>query len=321
MTIKHRKNSLNSNALADKPRFKRPVPVREEPKSANKPQWPVITLTVITIVTTLLTLIGYGVAISAESMMGVPHQSLFTSPFELLGLSIWAILRLISRVEANLNFWQHYFTIMGRIAPVFAVAFLVTLVGVVALHYQWFRRMTKGEFPGWVTKVSRRLKVRTELSTKVSRITAYFSALLIALPLVLVMSVILTVFPVVVLSVFPAIGMTAGEAHIQKYVIGPARCEPVFNRKIRLAGITRTKEPTATCLKVTNDRRSLGVGRSVFVTSSAVILFNPDTGTVWRAPTKDAVVETVGQTVPSSGPQAGIGDPGANLGASAPPAD
>lgn len=153
------------------------------------------------------------------------------------------------------------------------MGYLLCAVGVAITHIKQFKRMTKREFPEWVREGARVVKLKDGYLSDISRLAAVFLALLISVPFVLVVSSVVTIVLVVVPSIFPAMGMSAGEAHIQRYVLAPLKCTPVVSREDRLKGGDRTGKPTATCLRVSNDRRSLGVGRSVLVTSSAVILF------------------------------------------------
>lgn len=274
-----------------------------EAKRPSYGTWLGTTIATLSVFGTILTLLGYGVAISAEATMGVPHQSLFATPVELLGLSVWAILQLITNVSESFHVWSNFVAIVKRLVPMFVMGYLLCAVGVAITHVKQFRRMSKRKFPEWVRKGAQFVKLDDGYLSDISRLAAVFLALLISVPFVLVVSSVVTIVLVVALSIFPAMGMSAGEAHIHRYVLGPSKCTPVVSREARLKEGERTGEPTATCLRVSNDRRSLGVGRLVLVTSSAVILFDPKSGAVWRAPTKDAVVETVGDIVPSLAPK------------------
>lgn len=55
------------------------------------------------------------------------------------------------------------------------------------------------------------------------------------------------------------------------------------------------KSPTKAvqCVAVAKDDKLIGRGRVVFMTSKAIVLFEPKDGTVRKVPTADAVIEVV----------------------------
>ena len=59
-------------------------------------------------ITVLLGLLGYGVALAAESSFGMPHALLFDSSFELLDLAGLAITQSIPRMAEALTSWALY---------------------------------------------------------------------------------------------------------------------------------------------------------------------------------------------------------------------
>jgi hypothetical protein len=296
--MKFRKGSLKKNIVSKAP--SKPAP------SEKKGSVVVTAITLFSLVGTFLTLVGYGVAVSVDSVFDVPHQSLFGAPFELLGLSVWAILRVLSTLSLNLEFGKNYAAILHQLLPAFCVTALLIVVGVVATKIHFSRVRGRGALPSWLQKVVSAPSAKDSSRSLILKASAVAAAIFLSLPLVIVTSILIAGVGVAVLAIAPALGMSAGAAHIKEYVIDPTRCAPLYDRKTRMGAKSvsgRNSETFATCLRVSNDKRLLGIGRSVFVTSSAVILFDPASGAVWRAPTRDAVIEKVDQLVPSSPPQ------------------
>jgi hypothetical protein len=252
-------------------------------------------LAVISIIGTILTLIGYGVAIAAEDVLGVPHQILFTSPFELLQLSVWAVLQGLDEI-VHVNLWTGLFDLLRDFAPIVLLVFLV--LNSVA----WF---AKSSVPSFIERRGLRERLRTlvapprvhDSSKWLAAKFAILSTLFwVTLPLLALAAFFSCSFVLVVLVLIPDLGMQAGARHLNRYVIRPQLCEPISTRSARLAPKTvpTTKTDMATCVRISSQQGVLGIGRVVFTTSSAMILFDPATGRTSRVPIKDAIVETVG---------------------------
>jgi len=55
-------------------------------------------ITIISLMTLILTSLGYGVSLGVETVFGLPHESVYTSVLDLIGLSVYALITLILRL-------------------------------------------------------------------------------------------------------------------------------------------------------------------------------------------------------------------------------
>lgn len=251
-----------------------------------------IFLTILSVLGALLTLLGYGVAISADNL-NIGYETLFTSPFELIELSPWALLHIFHKIDAA-DFAELYCRTLLKMLPGFLIAAMILLVVI-----------------AWKSEVSTVIKSRLVKRklwpfnpplrrdsnfSLVSKVLVFVGTMSFALPAL----VIAGLFAVMMLMGFcvmaPSIGMLAGSAHIKDDVLIPAHCAPLKSAAVRLAEPTahaKKNEVFATCIHVRDGKSIDESGRLVFSTSSAVILFNPATGRASRIPTRDLLIETI----------------------------
>jgi len=102
------------------------------------------------------------------------------------------------------------------------------------------------------------------------------------------------------LCVVPIMGFTAGTGHIDEWVIAPTICSPVKAREARLqapkaegSSTKEKREAAATCVAVKKTGDDEHRGRVVFATFNAVVLYDPQSGTVRRVSTEGASVEVI----------------------------
>lgn len=265
--------------------------------TAKKSQinWLAIAAWLVSFVTATLVLLGYGVSLAAESMLGIPHAAVFDSTFELMDLASVAILEILPTLSDALSQWTFYFGLykeQGVMIGLFAAAWLVvTLIGRV---WQPQRAVDLKS-----VKVSRPEKLYWGRTAKEYWLGNAIIVLALALsPLLAVLFVFAIVAMLVVLAIVPIIGMSAGTAHINKWVIAPEHCIQTVsleNRRQQI-GVKRTPgEKTAhaaNCVAVKKDRDVIAKGRVVFYTSKAVVLME-NNGRAQRVPITDAIVEAV----------------------------
>ena len=65
-------------------------------KARNSITWGI---TIISAISLTLTLLGYGVAMAVETTFGLPHQTVYTSVLDLLGLSVYAMISLVLGID------------------------------------------------------------------------------------------------------------------------------------------------------------------------------------------------------------------------------
>ncbi len=258
---------------------------------------------IVLLFTTLLALLGYGVALSAQVHFGVPHSTLFTSSLDLLDLSSIALNGLFEVGAKALTSLQFYRIIIEQsswpisigVACLFALLVLRRPNRPIG-HVVWWSQTT-------ISRLAQQI-IRVRKDTTLFK-WIKVGALSVALPamIVLVFAAALGIFAVI--ATVPAYGMAAGEYHLKTWVVGPDRCLPVLGRPERLrliaaaasaaeardvAGVKREK--AVQCVSVTREDKTYA-GRVAFSTSSALILFTPSSGAVRRVPLDGAIVEVM----------------------------
>ncbi|QOF78279.1 hypothetical protein [Variovorax sp. 38R] len=261
-------------------------------------------LTTISFLGVLLALLGYGVALSAEGRFGMPRAQLIDSTMDMLDLSTWVILQIVSKgLEAFSSF-----SLYGQVLKSTIPAAIILLVA----------------WPVFAVFLSRRGKragrdTASDTSSSTSNSDNKAPSFLIALkqtwwlpvgivvtPFAMLAGVAIIILMAVALTFVPVLGMTAGEAHIDRYVVAPKGCDPVRNRYQRLIRpqwpdeattkeeATKEEATTAQCVSIKFTEGDTEIrGRVVFALSKAVILYDPKTGAVKRVPTESAIVEVI----------------------------
>ena len=251
-------------------------------------------LVITAIIGTALTLLGFGAALSLETF-GLSPTDVYSSPFDFLVLSSEVLLVLFDAFnKAFRNPEIHY------------VWYFIVAVGcffvVLALHV-----LTHAEVR---TRLAGRGKELAPHRPSVQRLSIFRSSKpWIKLPLItlgawIVSASILRFFfllplAITFLLIFPSLmGYLAGQGSINKYVINPAQCEPLFPQKERMTPprvnqASSTQTPKAICLRILKEGKELGRGRKIARNRDTVFLFKPDTGEVVSIPIKDAIVEQI----------------------------
>lgn len=271
------------------------VKKNEGKKFFGKMEWLGIFLTIASIVSTLLALVGYGVAISIDNIFGISHETLFSSSFELIELSVWGITIIFIDLSENF-FWEIYRTTFYGILPVVVIFLVIVLLGTVILknkksilivkklNFRKFINLFKNPDPHDSTGIL------------FFKWIFYSLIFLITSPLIFILIILFVIYFTSVFSTVSIMGMAAGERHIKQYVIGPDSCTPLRSKEQHLAIKKRQAGKLvdyAKCVTVSTYRGIHESGRVVFATSSAIVLFNPITGSVRRVPIKDAIIEVV----------------------------
>lgn len=233
------------------------------------------------------TLIGFGVALSIETQLGIPYMTLFSSTLDLIGFSAVAfgeyVLVTTSGDSIRDLFWS---TLKSAWFPaafflgfwLLMVLFRRPIVAFASKHRRAFQtslQSTGGKLG--------------ELKAVIIGVGVAF-LLLIVQPIAALLMMAASVAVIGVFSMLPMLGLVTGESYIQKYVVKPKICSGAQASK-------KDKDPTATCLRIRTKDGQLYLGRHVLSTSSAVVLYSPSSkgkaAESLRIPLNDATVETV----------------------------
>lgn len=252
-------------------------------------------LAIVALLGLFLTLAGYGVALSVETQFGIPHASIFKSNFDLFSLSVWFItwglsnlLELLKTIFVMPMYWKAI-----GVAALFGISCCLLSLLVIFIHRWGTQKNLAAKFPS--------LKNASE--TKLAAIFIFLfggisaSVALIGAPLILYAGLLFCL----VVGAIPAISAEAGESHIRKFVINPARCMSTATREQRIASENKVtpknapREYIATCVKIVDGDRVIAAGRVVFSTTELIVLYNPTTGKVTRESMSGRSLEVVSQ--------------------------
>lgn len=211
-----------------------------------------------------------------------------------MDLASIAVLEIVPATFEVLTQWRFYAKLYGDLAAMLGTALLLwTFLAILAFY--------------WRPKISQNRKSSTLKETlppwkRGAKQYWLFNSLMVLCisvsPLLSLVSVLALVAVLVMLAIVPIIGMTAGTAHINKWVIEPERCmqlESVQDRRRRIGhteSADRKGVKVAQCLAVWKDQKVIARGRVIFYTSKAVLLLE-ESGRALRVPTADSVVEAV----------------------------
>jgi len=248
---------------------------RPHPRKRKPVEWLALATGVIGLLTLVLLLLGFGVALSMESWGQIPYGALYSSPSELIALSAIAVSRFIVRFGSADMTWRIALDAApyGLCAGIFAV--------ILVMQMAWPRRPAVDRLQAAVARLRtwRQGYVSTRTKTKavVSSLAAG-SAAFAVFPLVAVIYLWATVTGAVLVASMPLVGFVMGKSYIEEYVTGPARC----------ADGRAGNRPVATCLYVRTKELGEHRGRLVYGTSSVIVLY--DMTKVIRIPLAEAVV-------------------------------
>ncbi|WP_143745623.1 hypothetical protein [Massilia sp. KIM] len=253
---------------------------------------------VLSLLATFLTLAGFGASLAVEQF-GIPHAALFGSTLDLLDLSCWVVLFLFEKVN-EVALYDEYMRLLPGLFPGIAVTYGIFVVGLGCYFLKDHKLLQRWRMPKW-------MKNRRENTGKSFLAWAIASGLLsivfwLLLPVIAIAMAAFLIISSTALLTAPFIGYAAGNLHIARYVVGPAQCEQIQTRSVRLKNANdgtndqkTSKNPTyhASCVVVRNERNLYEQGRVVLSTTTAIFLYDPISGRTVRVPLKDAVIESV----------------------------
>lgn len=271
---------------------------RESKAGKSDTNWLAVAASAISLGTAVMVLLGYGVALAAESVFHIPHAAVFDSAFELIDLASVAILEVFPALLEVLSNWSSYvklYEVQGPvIVPLAGVLLVISIVG-------WFwQPAKKGPTTGSSLKVKKPTRQVWGHTPRQYWITSLVAVLLVTCyPLLSILGIVVILVGITVLSTAPLIGYVAGTTYINKWVIAPQQCAISNNlterRKLIAAPRQVGKQSTvdaAMCVVVKKEGDEIGRGRVVFYTSKAVLLVD-ESGHARRVPTGDATVEVI----------------------------
>jgi hypothetical protein len=282
---------------------------KQEEKKVSKSNMESLTsfLRFLSVLAAILYLVGYGVALSVASVFGMPQESLFSSTFDLLELSAWAIVTIASNLIELNGYKNIYSEYLIRIWKPATIAFILLCVGVI-----YRKKFSKNFNLSHILKMSANIfRHPTESDSYLSWFTKLFFfvyGLLLLVPTLVITLIYALIVSFALFALVPLIGMSAGVDHIKRYVIEPTSCAAMSNRNTLMKRFQTQKENKqknidkrtktenfATCisLKKENDSSEIFEGRLVYMTTNAAILFNPDSGEVQRIPTQDMTISII----------------------------
>jgi hypothetical protein len=235
--------------------------------------------------TVFLALLGFGVALSAEIRLSLPHASVFSSTSELIALSTIAISQYLVVVSSS-----------GPVHELVRSSFLAATPSAIAVFVLWlvlcvFHQPLSSVGKHWQTRANAMIRAPRNGTSKLRWFGEAVMLSLLALiiqPLAALGWLLLSVAFIIVIAVPVMIGEAAAGSYIQKYVVLPKHCagEILANAASR---------DLATCVTIRTKDFGAFSGRLVFATSSIAVLYDaaqPGPVKIKRVPISDAIIES-----------------------------
>ncbi|PVX34730.1 hypothetical protein [Janthinobacterium sp. 78] len=270
-------------------------------KASNSITWGI---TIISAISLTLTLLGYGVAMAVETTFGIPHQTVYTSVLDLLGLSVYAMISVVLGIDAIK--WQPMLEQAWPIGLVATAGMFIFICGPLYSatrqaktlmgpnsFWRYFWRPTKHDSSG-------RLLAKEVIKSGLLGGFIFISPLLVAGGLL---------FTVILISIVPIFGIQLGTLYFRKFVISPATCEPVRAHAALLQVLSTPRKKnvpvisTANCVALFKDATRVAIGRVVVSTPAAIVLFEPVSGSTQRVPIGELTVQVVDHVPAINRPQ------------------
>lgn len=234
---------------------------------------------------------------AVESFVEIPHHLLIGSSVDYIELSLWAAMQMMNNLPGRPPEYI-YLKIFLAIFPITIAS--VVFFNIIVMNRHKVVRLQKTRSFASILALFQPLNSADSNAMLIAKSGLYGTLFNTVFPAIVVFVLSVIFVAIGFLTLPTAAGLKFGKAHIQKYVVLPLKCAPLRDRNELLKSVLNSKPPDAQCVAVANDRRDFGRGRVVLTTSTAIILWDPDTGHGWRVPVKDASIETVDSlTVPS----------------------
>lgn len=258
-------------------------------------------LTIVSSLSLILTLLGYGVCLAVEATFGLPHQTVYASVLDLIGLSVYALLALLIGLSENTwqPLWEHAWGPgLGAATGMFCLVCCLV-----------FMQRRRSRSRAGTNRFGRFFRLPTaqdstgQLIGKGAIGSGLFGGVVVAAPFVIAIALLASVC---LMSFLPMFGMELGRYYLRKYVVAPTACEPVESRAVRVRRVAAPRQkntPTvavANCVSLLKDETPVVSGRVVVSTPTAIVLFEPISGAVRRVPIDDLTVLPVAMLHPTS---------------------
>jgi len=270
-------------------------------------------ITVISLVSLVLTLLGFGVALAIESDFGVPHETVYSSVFDLIGLSVYALLSLVMGLGKITwgplleQAWPPALLVaVGTFSCISCLAYLKGQSSRIQTMRRRLRRYFGQPTPNDST---------IDLLRKGAGVSGLFGGIVLITPFLLIAALIIIT---VLISIVPMFGMQAGKSYFRKYVVTPTVCAPVKSRSAMMQDGSKPEKKgaspvsPATCVALLKDETQVAIGRVVVSTTGAIVLFEPFSGAVRRIPTNELTVVPVSDIAHASQPNSSSRMPKSN---------
>lgn len=250
-------------------------------------------LAIASFVGVVLSLLGYGVALATEARFGMPRAQLIDSTMDMLDLSSWVILQVVTKGFEALGTFAFYKKTLWETRYALGMLFTGWLIALVVLYLYRKRKI----FTRRSTKQKSRKQEVSDVRYVINK-TWWMPVSILIVPLVMLLGVVLILVAAAMLTIVPIVGMSAGKTHIDNFVVAPEKCVSLANRARRLELQSKpdkgSTEIGVQCVSVTFTEGDLQVkGRVVFALSKVLILYDPESGAVKRVPTENAIVEVI----------------------------
>ncbi len=252
---------------------------------------------IVSVISLILMMLGYGVAIEAENVFGVPHATLYESIFDLIDLGgRIAILEWFIR-SAHAFFCIDIVQLYKQHCVVLKISFLIitTIFGVI-----YFIDLRKKDTKKYQFKIFD--KFRWSISYP-KRILIYFwliaNAIVAFIPLILKILIFGIVIILYFIILIPSNGRELASIYFNDYVIYSTQCRflhfpkekpPKQSKENKLCEIERN---AATCVAVFDDKREIGRGYVALSTSKYLLLYNPLNNKKLRVSTSSTRIENI----------------------------
>lgn len=256
-------------------------------------------ITVISAVSLILTLLGYGVTLAVEIEFGVPHETVYSSVLDLIGLSAYAILSMILGIGKVK--WQPLVELVWMPSIGVAGGLFILISVLVWLRAYKPRIVTRTALLRGYFHLPTPHDSSRQLLGKGAIGSGLFGVLFWISPFFIVAALMVTM---VLISIIPIFGMQMGNYYLHEFVVQPAKCVPVRPRTALLqAWSVRRKNETsqasaASCVDLVKDGKRVASGRVVVSTTTVILLFDPDSGATRRVPISELTVQAVDTVKP-----------------------
>lgn len=280
-----------------------PISYTDKVKTRSAVAWGI---TVISLISLILTLLGFGVALAIETDFGIPHETVYSSVFDLIGLSVYALLSLVmglGKITWGPLLEQAWPPALLVAAGMFACVGCLVYLKAQSSRIQTMRRRLRPYFGQPTPNDS-----TTDLLRKGAGVSGLFGGMVLITPFLLICALMIIT---VLISIVPMFGMQAGKSYFQKYVVTPTVCTPVKSRSARMQDWSKPEKKgastvsSATCIALLKDENQVAIGRVVVSTTEAIVLFEPVSGAVRRIPTNELTVLPVNDIAQASQPNSG----------------